>query len=176
MWRRFGHSCSNIEPSYPGEKMQKVRMVLARKVGDACESSVPPDRGSICQRLRYSRKLSLDWNAQRGTHHPGRGGRVMIACDECKYREIIGQNKFCRWYGAYIGWHGCENGKRKPFTNADRIRSMSDEELAALCENGCPPRRGCPDLTKEDVDKSYHELCQKCWLDWLRQEVSDGLR
>ena len=61
----------------------------------------------------------------------------------------------------------------EPTTNADRVRSMSDEELAALCESGCPPRRGCPDLTKEDVDKSYHELCQKCWLDWLKQEAGE---
>ena len=58
-------------------------------------------------------------------------------------------------------------------TNADRVRSMTDEELAVLCESGCPPRRGCPDLTKEDVDKSYHELCQKCWLDWLKEEVKE---
>ena len=67
----------------------------------------------------------------------------------------------------------CENCTRPSKTNADRIRSMSDEELAALCESGCPPRRGCPDLTKEDVDKSYHELCQKCWLDWLKEEVNE---
>lgn len=35
---------------------------------------------------------------------------------------------------------------RKP-TNADRIRAMTDEELAVLCEDGCPPRWVCPDIS-----------------------------
>ena len=60
----------------------------------------------------------------------------------------------------------------KPKTNADKIRSMTDEELAefhAPTESGCPPgsvtgkgAAPCPDS------------CYQCWLDWLRQEVSDA--
>ena len=51
----------------------------------------------------------------------------------------------------------------EPQTNADRIRSMSDEELAKkmsglesfalTCEGGWPPEK---------------------WLEWLRKEVNDG--
>ena len=74
----------------------------------------------------------------------------------------------------HTSWYPSTNAQlKKTQTNADKLQAMSVEELAALCENGCPPRRGCPDLTKEDVDKSYHELCQKCWLDWLKQEVEE---
>jgi len=52
----------------------------------------------------------------------------------------------------------------KPMTNADRIRSMSDEELAAEMkeEGGCPHDCECPDVMDAD--------CYKCWLDWLKQE------
>lgn len=53
-------------------------------------------------------------------------------------------------------------------SNADRIRSMTDEEMAgfmfrtfgkaAWClDNKCPPE----------------ESCDQCWLDWLKQE-SEG--
>ena len=53
---------------------------------------------------------------------------------------------------------------RKPKTNADRIRSMSDEELCKFMK-GCPPNReqwqGCMSLNS----------CSPCWLDWLKQEA-----
>ena len=58
----------------------------------------------------------------------------------------------------------CEqHNLRVPITNADRIRAMTDEELAnkisgielfaLTCGGGWPPEK---------------------WLDWLRQEVNDG--
>ena len=61
-------------------------------------------------------------------------------------------------------------------TNADRIRSMTDEELAEMMVyKDCPtiemsllncPEKYCPDGETHD--------CRQCWLDWLRQEVSDN--
>lgn len=59
--------------------------------------------------------------------------------------------------------------RTEPHTNADRIRSMTDEELAEFLEKvgGCGPSfdekycnnvNGCP----EGIN---------CWLDWLKQEV-----
>lgn len=61
---------------------------------------------------------------------------------------------------------------KKPITNADHIRSMSDEELAGFigevtaCGYGmCAP--GHYDCTGKNS-------CAPCWLDWLRQEVEDG--
>lgn len=52
-----------------------------------------------------------------------------------------------------------------PITNADRIRAMTDEELAdflwSCVRPGCPP-----------IDCAF-ETCgaEKCWLDWLKQEA-----
>ena len=54
-------------------------------------------------------------------------------------------------------------------TNADRIRSMTDEELAQYMGDvqtwgGCP-NHGARNCT---------ENCADCWLDWLKQEVTDN--
>ena len=68
---------------------------------------------------------------------------------------------------------------KKPMTNADRIRAMTDEELAEffgrqkyrrptfdgwlpLCYYVMGPRM------------CHEDGCKKCWLDWLRQEVEEG--
>lgn len=47
-------------------------------------------------------------------------------------------------------------------TNADCIRSMSDEELAKKLEYelGCPATGDCAKMSKD---------CKACWLDWLQQ-------
>ena len=58
---------------------------------------------------------------------------------------------------------------RKPITNADRIRSMTGEELAEAFAMQCAGRvcKGIPFDGKNE--------CVNCWLDWLKQEaVSDG--
>lgn len=54
-----------------------------------------------------------------------------------------------------------------PQTNADRIRAMSDEELArTFAQTGnCPPS---PEYGHNC------ERCSKCWLDYLRQSVKEG--
>lgn len=60
----------------------------------------------------------------------------------------------------------------KPKTNADRIRAMSDEELAFILASPCveiPPwcvnHPECPHIDKDPVP------CDECALDWLQQEV-----
>lgn len=59
------------------------------------------------------------------------------------------------------------NPCNKPQTNADRIRSMTDEELAELfwiradCEL-CPNR------------KQYcSDDCKRAWLSWMKEEATD---
>ena len=66
---------------------------------------------------------------------------------------------------------------RKPITNADRLRAMSDEELAEFFTpfyyDG--PKFYCP--AQADVGEgecAAKSDCRQCWLDWLRQEASDG--
>lgn len=51
-------------------------------------------------------------------------------------------------------------------TNADKIRAMTDEEMAHYFSeqpDACPGRSGCSGKS-----------CYDCWLDWLKQEVSDN--
>ena len=51
------------------------------------------------------------------------------------------------------------NCKYKVITNADRIRAMSDEELAEFLScYGCP----CP-------DRDCHASCKDCVVQWLKQ-------
>ena len=65
----------------------------------------------------------------------------------------------------------------KPMTNGDRIRSMSDEELAEFYCNdvdACPPGSDmkCIDELYAHGEGPYpsDEQCRKCWLNWLRKE------
>lgn len=69
-------------------------------------------------------------------------------------------------------WGGCIWSSSKPQTNADRIRRMSDEELARLFDDilkynvvGEPDENVCSDCYKTD--------CAPCWLDWLKAEVDE---
>ena len=64
---------------------------------------------------------------------------------------------------------GLSRKNYKPITNADRLRAMTDEELAAwlshhsmACVQG---KRPCP----EDCVGG----CEQCWLDWLKQEAGE---
>ena len=60
----------------------------------------------------------------------------------------------------------------EPITNADRIRSMTDAELAEWVQNttGCPTwvdkNYKCPDMYQQKK-----KGCLECWLKWLQQEV-----
>ena len=55
---------------------------------------------------------------------------------------------------------------KKP-TNADRIRSMSDEELAEIiaCPKGLFDRMECFE---------YSRHCEDCVLEWLQQPAEEG--
>ena len=55
-------------------------------------------------------------------------------------------------------------------TNADKIRQMSDEDLAEWLwfkVGKCPPFDVCP---KQSIPCE----AKYCWLDWLKKEVKDG--
>ena len=62
---------------------------------------------------------------------------------------------------AYI--YGC--GVESPITNADRIRSMSDEKLAKYCAWLEDPQ-AC--YIWEDYD---NQDCISQWIDWLKEEA-----
>lgn len=57
-------------------------------------------------------------------------------------------------------------------TNADRIRAMTNEELAEWeCDHSCTlcPIGDCDGRMGEGRKK-----CKQRWLDWLKQEVSEA--
>lgn len=54
---------------------------------------------------------------------------------------------------------------KKPQTNADRIRAMTDEELAEWIELLLCPSN-CPDEQMGEV--CARTSCDGCWLSWLK--------
>ena len=63
--------------------------------------------------------------------------------------------------------------EKTPFTNTDRVRHMTDEELAEHQRNrGRPPNKRCP-VGTELRDIRINDVCTKCRLDWLKQEVTE---
>ena len=60
-------------------------------------------------------------------------------------------------------------------TNADRIRNMSDEELASVLFSGCIDSMDleeCPYASEGELDNNkIRKICKKCTLDWLQSEV-----
>lgn len=85
----------------------------------------------------------------------------MSNCSICKWEqkcENAHENDFCL------------NFDRRPLTNADRIRAMTDEELTEtlfdVANYSCPPGK---EFTTALCGK--YPDCKMCWLDWLRREV-----
>jgi hypothetical protein len=89
-------------------------------------------------------------------------------CDKCFYNHILEEK----------GIPPTEyEAKPKPQTNADRIRSMSDEELAEFFTpfyyDG--PKFYCPaQADVGDGECAAKSDCRQCFLDWLQQEASDA--
>ena len=91
-------------------------------------------------------------------------------------------------YDVKFGYYGCNYSgtecknysmfepkfKSEPNTNADRIRAMSDEELATNFASRCCPVKdefyNCGEINKKEFS---WEDCKSCWLDWLKSPVED---
>lgn len=88
---------------------------------------------------------------------------------EIKYKKI-GENHYNVGYSSYklenvLAWRDeCFEIMTSPKTNADRIRSMTDEELAGLLKE-----------VKEDYQWANPDYpdCEDCgeWLNWLQLEA-----
>lgn len=100
--------------------------------------------------------------------------------DRFGYGEIgldINPRHPCEGCRDYEAPDGCKSngGCGKPKTNADRIRAMTDEELAAT-EMLCPywasknPWR-CPEKYAKRKDGKEGYDCVACVLDWLKSPV-----
>ena len=65
----------------------------------------------------------------------------------------------------------CGHKTNMPQTNADKIRAMSDEELAKFLQEPF-----CDKRTHEECTISYCGVCNQCVLDWLKQSAEEGER
>lgn len=82
-------------------------------------------------------------------------------CKLCKYPDCAARGTDNRVDGVVCSTY-------EPITNADHMRAMTDKELADFivktqyrAGDYCPPTHKCaPD-----------KPCEKCWLEWLKQEV-----
>lgn len=91
------------------------------------------------------------------------------------------KSRECRYSLLGIGCMKCENESnfRSSYkTNADRIRSMTDGEMAELigdnidcsiCKKKFSDRGICPGSIVNG-----ERNCYGVWLDWLREEASDA--
>lgn len=90
-----------------------------------------------------------------------------MKCNDCNNANI------CLDHIEILSLGGCTSGipDRKVITNADRIRNMSDEELAEFL-----------DIVGEDgISSQYTDVpcdcccekteCSKCWKEWLQSEA-----
>ena len=84
-------------------------------------------------------------------------------CDRCKHELKDQEESPC---------DKCFNERQgfKPKTNADRIRNMTDEELALVIM--CPYDNLPGECTCEEDDSRAN--CIKCCLEWLQAEVKEG--
>ena len=62
-------------------------------------------------------------------------------------------------------------------TNADRIRAMTDEELAEWIWNVCcvDSPFPCPAIELHKMADPHQVDCKKIWLDWLKQEAESEM-
>ena len=91
---------------------------------------------------------------------------------EIKYKEI-GSNHYSVGYSSYklenvLSWRDeCFEVVEKPQTNADRIRSMTDEELEEVLFGSCIEHMGVEECSHPE------EACKSCVLDWLKAESEE---
>ena len=66
---------------------------------------------------------------------------------------------------------GCSRFKQiSPMTNADKIRAMTDKEMADTIY-ACPPDYA--KLSEDEICIKFNDECKACWLDWLQKEADE---
>jgi hypothetical protein len=86
----------------------------------------------------------------------------MKTCDKCMKHDICGKREV-------FGGVGCvDDFQQKPQTNADKIRSMSNEELAEFIQDIWCDNHGY--FVDKLLSKSANPICI---LEMLKREVSE---
>ena len=89
-------------------------------------------------------------------------------CINCRYSEVplfAGPCNECK--DEYSKW------EERVQTNADRIRAMSDEELAGLMFDLVADCQFCPAKDRELYCLVSKETCRSAWCDWLKREATE---
>lgn len=103
----------------------------------------------------------------------------MKLCRECKNR---GKKSRCKYYTEISNYaEECKDFEEKKQTNADRIRSMSSEELAEFIINNCdnPISEKNEDMCdycekyEDEATECDREGCKKAIVKWLQSEVKE---
>lgn len=120
---------------------------VIRRVLMQAPTTLPADKdgADMTDRFGYG-EIGLDINPR----HPCEGCRDYEAPDGCK----------------------SNGGCGRPQNNGDKIRAMSDEELAKYMgpyDSGCPRWNG-----KEPIPCEKRANCRDCWLDWLKAPAEEG--
>lgn len=91
-------------------------------------------------------------------------------CDKCKHTK-----KEPTEYPCLECEHNRAVDNYEPMTNADRIRNMTDEELAEYIYGVSEGIAECVEC-EEDCDFCEHEdeVCKTRMLKWLQAEVKEG--
>ena len=84
---------------------------------------------------------------------------VKFECATC-------ENENCYGHSLQTTVKVCD-GYKHTATNADRIRSMTGEELAVWRASG-----QCPTYHYHGDYDCMSRTCEDCWLDWLKQEAT----
>ena len=110
-----------------------------------------------------------------GTPAGGRGGN-MSKCRYCKLCEWAndGDKDFFGWCELRLDSYDIDEPRDCPdyirASNADRIRAMSDEELAKYLSNPCD----CAvDPERDGYRECGNDLCVKYLLEWLQQPAEE---
>ena len=100
----------------------------------------------------------------------------MMCCNNCGWlRWVTTTNTayYCEFDGQPLSdlKDCCQAWKSTIQTNADRIRNMTDEEIADfLCDIGECDRR-CPAKIGDCIFSD--STCRIAWLEWLKEEVKE---
>ena len=88
-------------------------------------------------------------------------------CDTCGHRYSTICSSCATLNGVPVKY------EKKKRTNADRIRAMSDEELVKEFIDTMSDEMffNCPVCKTKTESECFASNCEKCWVEWLKQET-----
>ena len=92
-------------------------------------------------------------NCANGTWCDGKSP-ITDVCIQCRYVDVNGSPQPSNW-------------KPHPMTNGDRIRAMSDEELAKLIVKHKPTYSWCKGV--REIWMKPNVTKEQAWAEWLKQ-------